>query len=75
MATLPTSSAPAFGTPEQVARTLAPLVSTLGIGQLILEGVNGKRWVHVSTHAPERSVNRILTITDAGVRVGIQNLA
>jgi len=63
--------APAFGTPYDIARTLAPLVSTLGIGQLILEGIAGKRWVHVSTHTPERAVNRIITITDSGVKVGI----
>lgn len=64
--------APAFGTPYEVARTLAPLVSTLGIGQIILEGIKGKRWVHVSTHTPEKAVNRIITITDTGVLVGIQ---
>ena len=64
--------APAYGTPYDVARTLAPLVSTLGIGQIILEGIKGKRWVHVSTHTPEKAVNRIITITDTGVLVGIQ---
>lgn len=63
--------APVFGTPAQVASKLAPLVSMLGIGQIILEGVKGKHWVHVSTHAPENAVNRILTITDAGLVVGI----
>lgn len=67
--------APRFGTPTEVARTLAPLVSTLGIGQLILEGIKGKQWVHVSTHAPEKPINRILTITDAGVVAGIIGLA
>ena len=64
--------APAYGTPYDVARTLAPLVSTLGIGQIILEGIKGKRWVHVSTHTPEKAINRIITITDSGVLVGIQ---
>jgi zinc D-Ala-D-Ala carboxypeptidase len=73
-------AAPAFGTPSQVATLLAPLVSTLGIGQLILEGFRrpgGRRseWVHVSTRAPEKAVNRVLTITDAGVQAGIQALA
>ena len=63
--------APTYGTPAQVAAKLAPLVSVLGIGQIILEGVKGKQWVHISTHAPENSVNRILTITDAGLFVGI----
>ena len=67
--------APAYGTPHKVATLLAPLVSTLGIGQLALEGVKGKRWVHVSTHAPELARNRIITITDAGVAAGIQALA
>ena len=64
--------APMFGTPYDIARRLAPLVSTLGIGQIILEGIKGKRWVHVSTHTPEKAVNRIITITDSGVLVGIQ---
>lgn len=67
--------APGCGTPYQVASLLAPLVSTLGIGQLILEGVKGKQWVHVSTHTPEKASNRVITITDAGARVGIQELA
>jgi len=67
--------APKFGSATEVARTLAPLVSVLGIGQIILEGVKGKQWVHVSTHAPERAINRVLTITDAGVVPGIVGLA
>ena len=67
--------APKFGSATEVARTLAPLVSVLGIGQIILEGVKGKQWVHVSTHAPERAINRVLTITDAGVVSGIVGLA
>jgi zinc D-Ala-D-Ala carboxypeptidase len=67
--------APGYGTPYEVAKLLAPLVSTLGIGQLILEGVKGKQWVHVSTHVPEKISNRIITITDAGAQVGIQVLA
>ncbi len=67
--------APGFGSPSEVARILAPLVSVLGIGQIILEGVGGKQWVHLSTHEPERSINRILTITDAGVVPGIVGLA
>jgi zinc D-Ala-D-Ala carboxypeptidase len=67
--------APKFGTATELARLLAPLVSTLSIGQIILEGVRGKQWVHVSTREPERSVNRIITITDAGVMPGIIGLA
>ncbi|MGH6625132.1 MAG: D-Ala-D-Ala carboxypeptidase family metallohydrolase [Burkholderiaceae bacterium] len=67
--------APGFGTPYRIAKTLAPLVAVLGIGQLILEGVKGKQWVHVSTAPPEHAVNRVITITDAGVQLGIQELA
>lgn len=67
--------APGYGSASDVATALAPQVSVLGIGQLILEGIRGKQWVHVSTHAPERSINRVLTITDAGVKVGIVALA
>lgn len=69
--------APAFGTPTEIARLLAPLVDTLAIGQLILEGINGKTWVHVSTDKPTRAINRVLTITDtdAGVTPGIVGLA
>lgn len=67
--------APGFGTATEVARLLAPLVDVLSIGQIILEGVRGKQWVHVSTHAPEKAINRVLTITDAGVVAGIVGLA
>lgn len=72
--------APAFGTPSEVAALLAPLVSTLSIGQLILEGFrrrDGTRreWVHVSTRTPEKLVNRVITITDAGTVPGIQGWA
>ena len=67
--------APAFGTPYQIAKLLAPLVAELGIGQLILEGIKGKQWVHISTHTPEKPSNRVITITDAGARLGIQELA
>lgn len=67
--------APRFGTPYQVASLLAPLVETLGVGQLILEGIRGKQWVHCSTSIPERMVNRIITITDSGVARGIVELA
>jgi len=67
--------APRFGTPYQIAKTLAPLVDTLSIGQLILEGVKGKQWIHVSTRTPPKAANRVITITDAGARLGIQVLA
>lgn len=67
--------APAFGTAYELAKMLAPLVSVLGIGQLILEGIKGKQWVHVSTRSPEKFSNRVITITDAGAHLGIQELA
>jgi hypothetical protein len=67
--------APRYGTASDVATMLAPLVSVLGIGQLILEGIGGKQWVHVSTHAPEKSINRVLTITDKGKQPGIVRLS
>lgn len=66
--------APGYGTPTQIARTLAPLVSVLGIGQLILEGVKGKQWVHLSTRVPAVPANRVITITDQGTQLGIQEL-
>jgi zinc D-Ala-D-Ala carboxypeptidase len=66
---------PSYGTPYEVAKALAPYVSVLGIGQVILEGIKGKQWVHVSTRLPEKLVNRVITITDAGVQVGIQEVA
>ena len=64
--------APGFGTPEQIARSLAPLVDLLGIGQLIYEHIGGKAWVHVSTRTPEKPVNRVITITAKGAALGIQ---
>ena len=67
--------APGFGSASDIAVKLAPQVSVLGIGQLILEGVRGKQWVHVSTRTPDNSVNRVLTITDAGTKHGIVRLA
>lgn len=67
--------APGYGTPQALAEWIAPRVSELGIGQLILEGIKGKQWVHVSTRIPFDPVNRIITITDAGTRPGIHRLA
>lgn len=63
-------TAPSFGTPTDIARVLAPLVSELSIGQLINE-FPGAGWVHTSTRLPERSINRIITISHAGTRPGI----
>jgi len=66
---------PGYGSAYQVAKALAPQVSVLGIGQLILEGVKGKQWIHVSTRVPEKASNRVITITDAGAQLGIQELS
>lgn len=64
---------PQYGTPLQVARALAPLVSVLGIGQLIYERVGGKQWVHVSTRVPPQAANRVITVSGAGgAQLGIQ---
>lgn len=65
--------APRFGTPLQIAQALAPLVSILGIGQLIYERPRGvaKAWVHVSTKLPSKPLNRIITITEHDTIVGI----
>lgn len=61
--------APAFGTPYEVCRALAPRVSELGIGQLIHEF---QAWTHASTRAPSNPVNRIITIDKSGTHLGIQ---
>lgn len=62
--------APAYGTPFEIARELARYVDELEIGQLIHECPGGV-WVHVSTRQPERSINRVITITAAGTVGGI----
>lgn len=67
--------APAFGSPYKLAKALVPLMETLGIRQIILEGIKGKRWVHLSIKQPDKVVNRVITITDAGVQLGIQEVA
>lgn len=64
--------APRYGTPEQIARALAPLIQTLGIGQLIYERFGASSWVHVSTRVPDKPVNRVITITAQGTALGIQ---
>lgn len=62
--------APAFGTPLQVCRALAPVVDQLNIGQLINE-FPPTGWVHVSTRRPTREVNRIITINRHGTFAGL----
>ena len=67
--------APRFGTAHAVAAAIAPHVSELGIGQIILEKIGNRQWVHLSIDPVENPVNRIITITDAGVKPGIVELA
>jgi hypothetical protein len=60
--------APEFGTPMEVCKALAPMISVLRIGQLIYEfGL----WTHVSTLVPANPVNRIISIGHAGAFPGI----
>ena len=67
--------APRLGNAHAVASAIAPHVSTLGVGQLILEGVAGKQWVHLSIDPVDKPINRIITITDRGTVPGIVELA
>lgn len=62
--------APSFGTPLQICQALAPVIDTLGIGQLINE-FPPTGWVHVSIYQPAREVNRIITINRRGTFAGI----
>lgn len=65
-------SAPRFGSPYKIARALAPARAALGIGQIIYESIGGKQWVHVSTRAPEKAINMVLTVNDTGTYLGIK---
>ena len=58
---------PGYGTPLQVAQRLAGWVDNLGVGQLIYEFGS---WVHIS-RLPVAPINRIITIDQRGVQVGI----
>lgn len=60
-----------FGTPTEICRALVPHVIGLGIGQLINEYPDGNGWVHTSIRTPMHALNRIITITADGTRVGI----
>jgi zinc D-Ala-D-Ala carboxypeptidase len=64
-------TASGFGDPFTVASELATVVDALGIGQLIHEF---GYWVHVSTAVPANPNNRTITISNAGVQVGIQRI-
>lgn len=64
--------APDYGTPLAVAQALAPLVSVLGIGQLIYETVGRSSWVHVSTRTPDKAANRVLTYDGRSYVAGIK---
>lgn len=61
--------APDFGTPLEVARALVPVMTKIGIGQMLYEF---RDWVHISTRVPDKAINRILTVTAAGYQIGIQ---
>ena len=65
--------APKAGTPADIAKLLVPVISIVGIGQLILEyaAPDGGGWVHVSTKIPDKIINRIITIDKTGTRAGI----
>lgn len=64
--------APKFGTPLEIAKALKGNIDKLRIGQLIYEKNHGKFWVHVSRIIPARVVNRVITIDNGAVRLGIQ---
>ena len=59
--------APAFGTPLEVCRALAPVISVLGIGAIIYEHT----WTHVSAVVPDKVINRILTVQGRNYVPGI----
>lgn len=59
--------APAFGTPLEVCRAIAPHVDELGIGQLIQEGT----WVHASARMVANPVNRVITKVGDGYVAGV----
>lgn len=63
--------APDFGTPFEIAKALESQVNLLGIGQLINEYPDGNGWVHVSTKSPQNDMNKIITVSKAGISVGI----
>jgi hypothetical protein len=63
--------APAFGSPIEIAKALEPQINFLGVAQLINEYPDGNGWVHVSTKAPENDINKVITISKAGISVGI----
>jgi uncharacterized protein YcbK (DUF882 family) len=63
--------ADSFGVPTEICKALAPVVSVLGIGQLINEYPDRNGWCHVSTRLPAQAINRVLTITRAGTQAGI----
>lgn len=64
-------TAPSFGTPVEIAQSLAPYVDDLGIGQLVNEFPGANGWVHTSTKKPLLAANRVITITAQGTSPGI----
>lgn len=62
---------PGWGDSTAICTGLQHLMSDLGIGQLINEYPGPGGWVHVSTKAPFNPINRVITISKAGFRVGV----
>lgn len=63
---------PAFGSPFEVAKALAPHINALGIGQIIYESVGSAQWLHLSTRIPAHAVNRVITVYGKNTMMGIQ---
>lgn len=64
-------TAPDFGTPFEVCTALKTQTANLSIGQLIHEY---GRWIHTSTRIPKKLMNTIITISKAGIEVGIHSV-
>lgn len=62
---------PTIGRPTDVAKLLARHIDELGIGQLINEFPGAGGWVHIGLSTPANPINRIITMTAAGVTPGI----
>lgn len=66
---------PKFGSPYDVAKSLAPQIDVLGIGQIIYEVSGRTHWVHLSARVPEKRANRVITIVvGKGAQLGVQRV-
>jgi zinc D-Ala-D-Ala carboxypeptidase len=59
-----------FGSSMEICHILEDRIDELGIGQLINEYPT-EGWIHTSRKPPTKAVNRVITITHAGTRMGI----